>query len=103
MAKKRSKTNVASLGSIGANWVLQNLPFVFFLGFLAIVYIANAHYSDRKLREIQALQSDVQSLKREYNSLRSQIMFESRYSEVATQLRSQELRSSDAPARVIEY
>lgn len=93
----------ASLASLGANWVLQNLPFVFFLGFLALVYIANAHYSDAKLREIQQLQTEVQSLKREYNSLRSQIMFESRYSEVAHQLREQQMRTSGEPAKVIEY
>ena len=102
MAKRKNNTKkYSNFGSLISHWFLQNLPFVFFLAFLAIVYIANAHYSDGKVREIQQLQSEVQTLKRQYNTLRSEIMFETRYSEVANELNQQNLRINRQPASVI--
>lgn len=53
-----------------------------FLCFLTIIYIANAHYTEKQIRQIQTLQKDVKELKRQYNSLKSEIMFKSRLAEV---------------------
>ena len=57
MAKnKKSIKEYFALGTISSGWVLKNLPFVLFVSFLALIYIANAHYSEKKVREIQMLQ-----------------------------------------------
>ena len=100
MAKK-SFQNYTSLGSATARLVLENLPFVLFLGFLAIIYIANAHYAEGQVREIQVLKREVRELKREYNSLKAELMFKSRHSEVERMVRDQGLHViRDKPTKI---
>ena len=80
MAKKR--TDYTALTTISAKWILSNLPFVFFIGLLGTTYIANRHYSERNVREIQSLQEEVQKLRLHYLSLKSGLIFNSKHSEV---------------------
>ena len=82
------------LGSIGASLILKNLPFVLFLSFLTVIYIANAHYAEKQVRQIQTLQSEVKELKRQYNSLKSEIMFKSRLAEVGEDVEALGLRKT---------
>lgn len=101
MANASSRTKF-SLGSSSAKLVLQNLPFVFFLGFLATLYIANAHYAEKKVRQIQVLQKEVKDLKREYNSLEAEIMVHSRRSELSKRVKPLGLRQSPArPQKIV--
>ena len=86
--QKKTIGSYLEIGSMGASLILKNLPYVLFLSFLAIVYIANAHYAEKQIRQIQALQQEVKDLKREYNSLKSEIMFKSRLSEVGDDVES---------------
>ena len=62
--------------------LLQNLPFLLFLGFLATIYIANAHLAERNVRRIQELQREIKELRWYYMSLESENMFNSLRSEV---------------------
>lgn len=73
---------------MGAQLILKNLPFVLFLGFLTVIYIANAHFAEKQVRQIQTLQKEVKELKRQYNSLKSEIMFESRLAEVQDEVKA---------------
>ena len=83
MAKQKlSIGNYFAFGSMSASLVLKNLPFVGFLVFLTVIYIANAHLAEKQVRQIQTVQKEVKELKRQYNSLKSEIMFESRLAEV---------------------
>lgn len=83
MAKKKKKlTEYLSIGQISSEWVLKNLPFVLFLVFLLIAYIANAHSSEKKVRAIQGLQREVKELRWEYMSLKSGLMFSTKQSEI---------------------
>jgi hypothetical protein len=79
---------------MGASIVLKNLPYVLFLSFLTVAYIANAHFAERQVRSIQTLQKEVKELKRQYNSMKSEIMFESRLSEVGEEVETLGLRKS---------
>ena len=94
MAKKRTLRDYTALGSMSAELVLQNLPFVLFLGFLAIIYIANAHYAEKRIREVFELQKEVKDLRREYHSIRADIAFNSRRTELARQLKDEGLGQS---------
>lgn len=95
MAKKSilSGTSLA-WGTISARWVLQNLPFVLFVGFLATIYIANAHLAERQVRTIQNLQKDVKELKRQSNALKSELMTKSKLSEVGETVEATGLKKS---------
>lgn len=100
MAKSKAKSfgSLSFLGSKGASVVLRNLPFVLFLGFLTILYIANVHFAEKQVRRIQVLQREVKELKRQYNAVKSTLMTESQLSEVAADVQSLGLRKM--PGRV---
>lgn len=88
MAKQKlSIGNFFEFGNMSASLVLKNLPFVLFLVFLTVVYIANAHFAEKQVRQIQSLQKEVKELKRQYNSLKSEIMFESRLAEIEEEVK----------------
>ncbi len=75
-------TDYLALGQVSSEWILKNFPFVLFLVFLTIIYIANAHYSEKKIRQIQSLQNEVRELRWEYMSLKANLMFSAKQSEV---------------------
>lgn len=80
---KRKNAPKESLSGVAAKWILSNLLFVSFLGFLVTIYIANRHYSEKNVREIQAVQEDVDRLRWYYLSLKSDLMKKTKQSEVA--------------------
>ena len=82
MAKKQTAKGPTTWGGLGAEMLFKNLLFVLFLSFLGIVYIANAHYAEKKVRTIQSLQKKVKLLRWEYMSIKSENMYNSKLSEV---------------------
>jgi cell division protein FtsL len=62
---------------------LKHLPYVIFLGCVAIFYIANGYYADNKIREVNKLNKDIKESRTEYISTKSDLMFASKQSEVA--------------------
>ncbi len=53
-----------------------------FIGGLGILYIANAHFAEKGVREIQRLQKEIKELKWEYTSIKSETMYKSMQSQV---------------------
>jgi cell division protein FtsL len=64
-------------------WMLRNLPFFLFLAFLAVLYIYNGHYADHVVRDIGKTSKELKELQYEYKSLKSEVMFRSKQSELA--------------------
>lgn len=91
MAKKKG-FQLADLGHMVTGFILKNLPFLAFLGFLSIVYIANAHYAEKSVMRIQILQKETKELRWYYMSLQSENMYNSMQSEVADRVRPEGLR-----------
>ena len=79
------------MNDINAGMILKNLPYILFLGLLATVYIANAHYSEKKVRQIQQLQNEVKELRWNYMSIKSDLMYNSKRSEVVKQAEALDL------------
>ena len=84
-----------NVGSMLQRWVFANLPFVFFLFFLGLVYIANSHYADKQVRRIQALEKDIKELKWRYNEARAKVMLNAKQSEIEKQVAPFGLESSN--------
>lgn len=80
--KKSSNLTFNDLSFITSELILKNVPFVVFLGFLATIYIANAHYAEKNVRQIQLVQKELKNLRWFYMSLQSENMFNSKKSEV---------------------
>ena len=64
-------------------WIVKNLPFFLFLSTLAVLYIYNGHYADKTVRNINKVQGDLKELQYEYKTLKSEVMFRSKQSELA--------------------
>lgn len=64
------------------SWILKNIGFFLFLAVLAVVYIANGHMSDNRIRKINETARKLKDLQYEYKTLKSEMMFKSRESEM---------------------
>ncbi len=65
------------------NWIVKNVPFFLFLAVLAVVYIYNGHYADKTIRNINKVSNQLKELQYEYKTLKSEVMFRSKQSELA--------------------
>ncbi len=64
-------------------WIVKNVPFFLFLSLLAICYIANGHYADNTIRNINKTTRLLKEQEYEYKTLNGKLMFQNRLSEVA--------------------
>jgi hypothetical protein len=76
---------------------LKMLPFILFLGFLAVLYIANSYWADKTIRRIESTQRDMKELWFEYISTRSKLMQMSKQSQVAKSLAGTGIKESTVP------
>jgi hypothetical protein len=76
---------------------VQYLPKVLFVMMLLVIYIGNTHYGERTTREINRAQSEVEDLRADYTTLKADVMFSSKQSEVARRTRDMGLRESLNP------
>jgi len=85
-----------------AETVLKNLPFILFLGFIGMMYIMNAHYSEKKLWQIQKYENEIEKLNWEYDAIKASLMFQTKQSEVAKAVESIGVKNSTStPKRII--
>lgn len=75
-----------------SGFILKNLGYFLFLGFLAILYIGNAHLAERNVRKVQELQRDIRELRWSFMSLQSENMYNSLRSEVVDRVKDDGLR-----------
>jgi cell division protein FtsB len=68
---------------LGYRWIVKNIPFFLFLAVLAVVYIYNGHTADKRIRHITKLNREIKELQYEYKTLKSEVMFRSKQSELA--------------------
>jgi hypothetical protein len=63
-------------------WVVKNIPFFLFLAVLAVLYIYNGHYEDKITRKIGATEKHIRELEYEYKTIKSEVIFRSKASEL---------------------
>jgi hypothetical protein len=76
----RKKGMVKQLLNYG--WIVNNIGFFVFLSVLAVLYIANGHMADNRIRKINETARQLKELQYEYKTVKSEMMFRSRESEV---------------------
>lgn len=62
--------------------IVKQVPFFLFLAFLAVLYIYNGHYADKTIRNINQTAKEVKELQYEYKTVKSEVMFRSKQSEL---------------------
>jgi len=73
------------------------LPKILFVLVLGLVYIGNTHYAEQTVRKINLIQVEVEDLRADYTTLKSDLMFSSKQSEVARKVKAFGLRESLIP------
>lgn len=63
--------------------IVRQVPFFLFLTVLAVLYIYNGHYADKTIRNINNTAKEVKELQYEYKTVKSEVMFRSKQSELA--------------------
>jgi hypothetical protein len=62
--------------------VVRQIPFFVFLAGLAVVYIYNGHHADKTIRDINKTGKELKELQYEYKSVKGDVLFRSRQSEM---------------------
>jgi hypothetical protein len=78
------------------------LPYILFVTFLTMVYITNSYYAEKTVREIDKTNNDLKELSSEYISIKSELMFKSKPSEVAKMVVNTGIKESVVPPGKIE-
>lgn len=76
---------------------VQYLPKILFVVFLALVYISNTHYADKTTRAIEKARTEVEDMRADFTTLKADVMFASKQSEVARRVKSLGLEESVHP------
>jgi hypothetical protein len=63
--------------------IVKQIPFFLFLALLAVIYIYNGHAADKMIRSINQTTKEVKELKYEYKTVKSEVMFRSKQSELS--------------------
>jgi hypothetical protein len=77
------------------------LPFVIYLAFLGMIYIANRHFAEKNIRSIDKLSREVKELSWDYKTLKADLMLKSTQSEVAKQVDTLGLKEPVVPPKKI--
>ena len=80
---------------------VKYVPYFLFLTFLGIFYIGNTHYAENTVRKIDRLKVEVEDLRADYTTLKSDYMFASKQSEVAKSVKRAGIVESVAPPHKI--
>lgn len=86
----RSVASVVSGSFLSKETTLNNFPFLFFLSFLAICYIANGYYADDQVRKVNKLINEIKELRTEYIVVKDSLVIKSKQTEVAKALAVQQ-------------
>lgn len=66
--------------------IVSQIPFLFYLALMAVVYIYNVRVSERVSFKLESLRKDVKELQWEYKNVKSEVMFRSKPSELSKAL-----------------
>lgn len=72
--------------------ISKNIGFILLLTMLGLLYIANAHRGERKLRQISKLKKEVEDAKANYQDVKSETTYNTTESQLIKKLESQGLK-----------
>ncbi len=83
------------------NRIVRNIPFFLFLAVLAILYIYNGHHADKLVRKIAATEKNIKELEYEYKTVKSDLIFRSKASELIKAVEPLGLKESKLPPMLL--
>ncbi len=86
-------------GVVSKQAAMEMLPYIIFLCVLVMIYIANSHMAEKNIRNIDKLGKEVKELSWEYKSLKADLMFKSKMTEVAKKVDTLNLKELIEPPK----
>ena len=82
---------------------VKYLPYFLYLAFFCLIYIWNNHHAESNIRQINRLESQVEDLRADYTTLKSDYMYSRLQSEVARKVATIGLKESkNPPFKIVE-
>lgn len=88
-------------GVVSKEAATEMLPFLIFLSVLGMLYIANSHMAIKNIRNIDQLSKEVKEMSWEYKSLKADLMFKSKLTEVAKKVDTLGIKELTEPPKKI--
>ncbi len=83
--------------NLSHKWVVKNIPFFLFLTLLAVLYIYNGHFTDKLILKISTSEKHIKELEYEYKTIKSEVIFRSKASELIKAVEPLGLKELTAP------
>ena len=96
-SKKAKTVSATSNSTINYSWIVNHFGFLLFMALLGIIYIANVHWADNTIRNINITQKQVKEMEYEYKNLKSIEMYRSRESQVVQAAAALGLKPASTP------
>jgi len=81
--------------------IVKNIPFFLFLAVLAVLYIYNGHHADKLIRKIAVAEKNIKELEFEYKTVKSELIYRSKASELVKAVEPLGLKESKLPPMII--
>lgn len=104
--KRISNDNVFKVffrkGFISSEDATRAMPFILYLAFLGMIYIANRHITEKNIRDIDKISKEVKELSWDYKSTKADLAFKSTLTEVAKRADTLGVKvSTDPPQKLV--
>jgi hypothetical protein len=88
-----------ALGSrlFSQRWLVANIPFFLFSALLMGIYIYNGHFAEKKIKDINHAAAQIRDLQYEYKTVKSELMYLQKQSEVIKAVEGMGLKEITAP------
>jgi hypothetical protein len=101
---KQGLLSVISGGFLAGEKALSSLPFVLYIAFLGMLYIANGYYAHNRLKDLDSLDNTITELHIQYIIAEDKLMYLSKESELDKATSSIGLKEAVVPtAKIIVY
>tara|TARA_B100001250_G_scaffold104015_1_gene87715 strand:- start:245 stop:574 length:330 start_codon:yes stop_codon:yes gene_type:complete len=85
------------IDSLSNNYVVK----IFYVLFFVLIYIGNQHFVEKKIREINKMEEEVEELRTYFITIKNNYMFSKKESEVLKRVKKIGLESSKVPPEKI--
>ena len=84
---------------LGPGGFMKYVPHAAFLTLLGVIYIWHDHQAEKVIRNIDALETEVEDLRADYTTLKARYMYTSKQTEVAKKVKKLGLKEIDKPLK----
>jgi Bacteriodetes cell division protein (FtsL-like) len=94
---KKGFLSVISGGFLADEKAVSSLPFVFYIAFLGMLYIANGYFAHNRLKDLDSLDNSITELRTQYIIAEDKLMYLSKESELSKATDNMGLKESVIP------